>query len=428
MGRTACHAVEMMAAGEMQCEEFVSAYIARIVEREPVIRAFAHCDCERALHEARKRDLWIGNGRPARPLHGIPVGVKDVFATRDMPTSYNSPIYAGHYPKEDAACVRRLREAGAIIIGKTVTSEFAHSVLGPTRNPHNQAFSPGGSSSGSAAAVAADFVPLALGSQTGGSTIRPASYCGTFALKPTFGALSTAGMKALAPTFDTVGLFAQSLDDLALLFSVLGGPVRADRASGSTFRIGVCRPFSWGHVETAMQEAVDEAADQIAALGYRVADTKLPDQFQNLPALASALIEAELAVALRHEYSRYREHLNPVVVRAIEAGLTFPARARAEGFAVQATCRRCLDGIFREFDALLTFSAPGPAPPGRENGSASFNAPWTLLGVPCLNIPWAIAGGGLPIGVQMIASPGGDVRLLDWATTAFGPANRVVAS
>jgi Asp-tRNA(Asn)/Glu-tRNA(Gln) amidotransferase A subunit family amidase len=411
-GLTVRQAVQLMAAGELTSEELVRAYLERIAAKEPALKAFAYFDAEAVLAAARRCDSLQVSGN----LHGIPIALKDVFDTRDMPTEYNSPIYRHHQPRSDAACVRRLREAGAIILGKTVTSEFAHSVLGATVNPVNPAHSPGGSSSGSAAAVAADLTPLALGTQTGGSTIRPASYCGVPGFKPTFGRISLDGVKALAPSLDTAGLFARNIEDIALLFGVMTGDeekVPPDRAAP---RIALCAPSFWGEAAQSSKNALAAAAQVMSSSGCTISTFELPSAFESLPQLASMTIEAEMSRSLREEYAHHRELLAPQTRKAIESGLALPEGRLEQAYRLRGECCAILENCFEKFDALLTFSAPGEAPAGNENGSAVFNSAWTMLGVPCLNIPGSVGPEGLPVGVQLIGRRDADAALLRLAS------------
>ena len=401
--------MDLMRRQKITSADLLASCIGRIADREPTIRAFAHFDPDRAMDEARRRDLEATRG----PLHGIPVGVKDIFATADMPTRYNSPIYREHRPAIDAACVQRLREAGAIVIGKTETAEFAHQSPAPTANPVNERYTPGGSSSGSAAGTADFFFPLALGSQTGGSTIRPGSFCGVFAFKPSFDRLPCSGMKHLAPSLDTVGLYARSVADLSLLFAVLDGnspePVRR-----GPLRIGVCRNYLAEKVDASSRETLARFA---AAAGDRaiVTEIELPSAFDELPDASLALMDAELAVSLKTECERHPELVSEKARDAFGRGQNIGRDQIQAILQARDECRRHAHRIFESHDALLTFSACGEPPIGRDPGDAVVNRPWSLLGLPCINIPAGHGPHGLPIGVQLVGAFNRDAMLLETA-------------
>jgi amidase len=403
-----------MAEGRRSAVKVVEATLRVIAAREPVVRAFAHLDAERALEQARQRDATRGTG----PLHGIPFAVKDVFDTADFPTEYNSSIYRGNRPVHDAACVARARDAGAVLIGKTVTSEFAHVVLGPTANPVDIRYSPGGSSSGSAAAVAAGFVPLTLGTQTGGSVIRPASYCGVYAFKPTFGRLPVQGVKPVAPSLDTVGLFAASVADLETLFLALCDAGEAVVRSPSRKRIAVCRASGWGCADADAHAVLDHASESLAMAGFRIEVLELPAHFDRLPDVCMTLLDAELAQSLSHEYARHRTQIGGPTRKAIEKGRAVTRAQLSDARKLQASCALQLGRMFDDFDAIVSFSAAGEAPPGRVNGDSAFNRVWTMLHVPCMNIPAGNGAHGLPIGVQLIGRRGSDLTLLALAREA----------
>ena len=293
---TATAAAALIANGDLSSEALVGACLARIEAREPVVAAWSHVDPCLALEQARARDRIA----PTGPLHGVPVGIKDIIDTRDQPTTHGSRAYAGFTPAEDAACVAALREAGAVILGKTVTTEFANRDPGPTSHPLNRLHTPGGSSSGSAAAVADRMVPLALASQTAGSTIRPAAYCGIYGFKPTFGLLSLAGMGALCERFDTLGLYARGVADLALLRDALLGVDAAGIGplAGGPPRVRLCRTPLWDEAQPESQAAVERAAEAFAAAGATVEELSLPSEFDTLREAMWEIIRFELARAL----------------------------------------------------------------------------------------------------------------------------------
>ncbi len=360
-------------------------------------------------------------------LAGIPVGVKDIFDTSDMPTAYGSSIYSGHQPAWDASCVARIRNAGGQVMGKTVTTEFAFFSPGKTRNPHHTAHTPGGSSSGSAAAVAAGMVPLALGTQTAGSMIRPAAFCGIVGYKPTFGFVCRAGLKSFSESLDTVGVFAASVKDAAFLAAVLSGRDGLSPGDAAfTPRIGLCRSYEWDHAEPVMQDAFDKAGTQLAKAGAKVVNFNLSSPFSGLATVQKAIMLFEGAQALAHEHRVHRNHLSDRLRNDLNEGLVISAMSVDQGKMLADKCRRCLADEMDELglDALLTPSAIGAAPAGLEaTGDPVFCRAWTLLGVPCINVPGLHAPSGLPLGVQVVGRFGDDARALmvaDWVQSAFG--------
>lgn len=402
---TVAEAARAIADRSISSEELVSACLAQIDRLEPNLRAFAHLDADRALDQARAADRVP----PRSPLHGIPLAIKDVFDTVDLPTAYNSPIYAGHRPSQDAACVARLRSSGAVILGKTVTAEFAHVHPGKTANPHDVRYSPGGSSSGSAAAVAAYMAPLALGTQTGGSTIRPGSFCGVFAFKPSFGRIALEGVKALAPSLDTAGFFARSVDDLMIIDRVLADAPTAARRD-SRLRLGICRALR-DRAEPAARALLDDVANRLEGWA-EVIELDLPSEFDALPAASLLLINVEMAQSLAHEYAAHRNALSETARDAIAAGLAAKSTEVERAYTLQSDCSARLDGLLEQLDAITTLSAPGEAPLGRGSGDSIFNRTWTMLHVPCLNLPVGRGPNGMPIGVQLVGRKHRDFELL----------------
>ena len=367
----------------------------------------------------------------------MPVGVKDIIDTGDMPTEVGSPIYAGRTPSRDAWVVSALRAAGAVIMGKTVTTEFAYYAPGKTRNPHDPEHTPGGSSSGSAAAVAAGMVPLALGSQTNGSVIRPAAFCGVYGFKPTHGLIPRTGVFQLSRTLDTVGVFARSIDDVALLLEELAGfderdpdshpraraPFRAVAAEEPPLApmFGLVRTSRWERADADTREAFAELA---AVLGDRVEDVDLV-QSEDAFEWHRLIMEAEMAVSLNREWDKGRDQmsdpLRALLTRGREARVVDYRRARAGA----ARFRESLADMFMErYDAILTPAAPGPAPRGLgSTGDPSFCTLWTLAGAPAITLPLMRGANGLPIGVQLVGPPAGDARLLRtarWLATRVG--------
>jgi len=395
----------------MKSEALVTACLERIAQREREVHAWAWLDAEQALAQARERDREA----PRSALHGVPVGIKDVIDTADMPTEYNSPIYRGHQPKWDAACVALLRRAGCVILGKTVTTEFANNHPAQTRNPHNLQHTPGGSSSGSAAAVGDRMVPLALGTQTGGSVIRPGAYCGVAACKPSFGSINRAGLKFVSESLDTIGVFARTVSELAPLLHVLTGRAIAPSASGKP-RIGFCRTPRWRDADGETQANLDRAAQQLAKAGARIVDFELPKGSQAMFDRHSAVMGYESARALAFEYTRFPEQISQTLRPRLEAGWRVTREEHDEVRGIARTCRRQLADQLREFDFLLTPSAPGAAPASlASTGDPVFNRAWTLFGVPCVTLPFGKAANGLPLAIQLVGPMDRDMELLAWS-------------
>jgi len=395
----------------MKSEALVGACLERIAEREREVHAWAYLDTERALAEARARDREA----PRSALHGVPVGIKDVIDTADMPTEYNSPIYRGHQPKWDAACVALLRRAGCVILGKTATTEFANNHPAQTRNPHNLAHTPGGSSSGSAAAVADRMVPLALGTQTGGSVIRPGAYCGVAACKPSFGSINRAGLKFVSESLDTIGVFARTAQELAPLLHVLTGrPVSQERVSKP--RVGFCRTPRWRDADGETQANLQRAGEQLGKAGAKVVDFDLPKGSDAMFDRHSSVMGYESARALAYEYMNFPEQISDDLRPRLEKGWKVTREDYDEVRGIARTCRRALADQLREFDFLLTPSAPGAAPASlASTGDPVFNRAWTLFGVPCVTVPFGKAANGLPLAVQLVGAMDQDMKLVAWA-------------
>jgi Asp-tRNA(Asn)/Glu-tRNA(Gln) amidotransferase A subunit family amidase len=414
---TAIAALAAIAAGRISCEELARACLARIDARDSAVHAFTWLDPERAIHEARERDRDRAVGVRGA-LDGLPFGVKDIIDTHDMPTSYGSPIHAGHRPSADAACVALAREAGAVMLGKTVTTEFALRHPGPTANPCALAHTPGGSSSGSAAAVADCMVPVAFGTQTGGSIIRPASYCGVVGYKPSFNTINPTGVKPLAGSFDTVGLFARSIDDCALVVAVLAGDERGAAPLDATApsRIGLWRTPAWRHAETATVRAVETAARQLAGHKVIMEEVALPAEFGLFLDAQSEVLRFEAARVFAFERTRRADLLSPGSRDELAAGAAIPRQTYLDAQALLARCRTLFAAAIAPFDLMLSASAPGEAPAGLGNtGEAMFNRWSSGLHVPCVNVPGFSGPGGLPVGVQLIGAQGEDLRLLHCA-------------
>lgn len=424
---SAAEAARLIRDGVVSATELVEACLARIREEESRVQAWAFLDPEHALAQARAADDWRLGGRPLGPLHGVPVGIKDIFDTADMPTENGSVLHAGRTPSRDAAVVARLRAAGAVIMGKTVTTEFATFHPGKTRNPHDPSRTPGGSSSGSAAAVAAGMVPLALGSQTSGSTIRPASFCGVYGFKPSHGLIPRSGMLALSRTLDHVGLFARTLDDLALLAEQLQGHDEGDPDTRPRARIPFVAvageepplPPMLAFVKTPHWERADEETraafgELVEHLGDRVEEVELFPSSADAWQWHRTIMEAEMAVNLRREWERGRDRLSASLRARIERGREVRAHDYLRALARVPAMVASFQELFEQrYDAILTPAAPGTAPAGLDStGDPVFCAIWTLCGMPAVSLPLMQGSNGLPLGVQLVGPREGDARLL----------------
>ena len=419
---SATAAARKLAAREITAAALVSDCLERIAEREPAVHAWTHVNVDSALQRARALDAGTATGL----LHGLPIGVKDLLDTCDMPTSYGSPIYAGHRPVADASSVALARAAGAIVLGKTVTTEFATFHPGPTCNPRNPLHTPGGSSSGSAAAVADWMVPLAFGSQTAGSIIRPAAFCGVVGYKPTYGTINRVGAKMISDTLDTLGVLARTVADAGLFVAALADrrELAIEESTNNMPRVGLCRSYEWNHAHADAMAAYEEAGRRLSAAGASVRDVTLPTPFSGLAVAQASIMISEVAKCLSHEWLVHREDLSSEMVAMIEAGLAVtPARYDAAQLLAR-TCRRLLPEVFSECDVLVAPSAIGEAPLGiRATGDPLFNRVWTLLRTPCVHVPCALGSQGLPLGVTVVGPIGADRLTLlaaNWIQTRIG--------
>ena len=424
---SATEAASQLRAGTLSSEELVAACLRRIREREPELCAFSFFAPEQLLAAARAADAERSAGNAIGPLHGIPVGIKDIFDTAGMPTENGSALHAGRVPSTDASVVARLRAAGALIAGKTVTTEFAFFGPGKTRNPHDPRRTPGGSSSGSAAAVAAHMLPLAIGSQTNGSTIRPAAFCGVLGFKPTRGMISRAGMLRLSPTLDHVGCFARSIDDLALLGELLGGSDERDAGAWSGARAPLCeiaasdppRPPRFAFIATPHWPRADSATHSAWAalrqrLGTQLEEVELPSSALDAWRCHQTIMEAEMAFQLDREWRTGAAQMTTVLRQQIERG------RQVSAFDYQAALARIkpLYSWFaklleRDYDAIATPATLGAAPRGLEStGDPAFCTPWTLCGMPAISLPLLATPEQLPLGVQLVAARRADGPLL----------------
>jgi Asp-tRNA(Asn)/Glu-tRNA(Gln) amidotransferase A subunit family amidase len=408
---SATEAAGLIATGEITSEALVKACVDRIAEREPVLKAWSFIDPEHALRQARERDRAPRRG----PLHGVPVGVKDVIDTADLPTEMGSPIYRGHRPATDAAVVAAVRAAGAVILGKTVTAEFAGVAPGPTTNPYNPAHTPGGSSSGSGAAVADVMVPLAFGTQTGGSILRPASYCGVMGYKPSYGIVSRTGLKFACESLDTIGALARSVEDLALLAGVLlNRDWDAGAMPASAPRIGFCRTYLWHKAKPESREAVESAAGRLG--NAVVKEIELPAEFAGLTDGREVINNVERMQGMRHEWAHSRDQLSPQLQKTIQLGLETPHQHYIDALALGERCRVQLPNVFADVDVVLAPAATGAATEGLHwTGDSTFQGLWTFLHVPTISLPTHRAPNGLPVGVQLIAPRYADEKLLQIA-------------
>lgn len=406
-GRPLLKLLDALRAGDLSAEELAASCLDAIATREDELRAWVTIDRDAVLAQARRLDAVDPADRG--PLHGIPVGVKDIIDTADLPTEYGSPIYAGHRPAEDAEVVSRLRAAGAVIIGKTVTTEFALFTAGPTTNPHDPARTPGGSSSGSAAAVGAAAVPLAVGTQTAGSIVRPASFCGVVGVKPTFGTIPARGVKPCSPSLDTVGFFARDVSGAAHALRALTGEAPQPVADHEPVRVGFARTPEWPRIPDPTRALIERAVEQVAA-ELEVSDVRSP--FAGLVEAQIAVMLVETTWALSAERIGHADQLSPVLREVLRAG----DHAVWAYQAAQAHIERCRDRLGEVFDGVDVLLAPsvlGEAPPiDQGTGDPLLCRAWTALGTPAVSVPGLTGPAGLPLGIQVIAPPGRDVLAL----------------
>lgn len=414
-------AARRLARREISAEALLRSCLERITEREPLLHAFAALDAEAALAQARAIDA--GWGGPASTvgalLRGLPFGAKDIFDTAELPTGCGSPIHAGRRAGADAASVALCRAAGAVLVGKTATTELANMTPGldgpPTRNPHRLTHTPGGSSSGSAAAVADGMLMLALGTQTAGSLLRPAAFCGVVAFKPSIGRVPRAGVKSVSESLDVVGGFARGVRGAALLGAVLTGDGRllpAEDPSPWAPRIGLAPTPDWPQAGPDTRRAWDEALRALAPL-TDCADAALPPSFARLVPLQQAVMAHEAARALAWEHRQQRERLSEPLRALLDQGAAIPGELHAAHLAEAAACAAAVDVLFERHDVLLAPSTLGEAPEGlAHTGDPLFCRAWSLLGLPCLHLPFAQGATGLPVGLQLVGRRGEDHRLL----------------
>ena len=427
--------------GRITSAELVADCLERVEEVESKVQAWAFLDRDHAMQQAEAADLYRKQGKAPGPLHGVPIGIKDIFDTGDMPTELGSPLWAGRTPRRDAAVVARLRAAGAVIMGKTVTTEYAYRQPGKTTNPHDAGRTPGGSSSGSAAAVAAHMVPGAVGSQTNGSVIRPAAFCGVVGFKPTHGLIPRSGALLLSRTLDHVGVFARTVADVALVAETLVGfdeedpdtrpvarpPLAAVAALEPPLppRLAFVRSPAWEHAEPVTREAF---AELVRTLGEAVAEVELGASFGRAVEMHRTIMEVEMAHNLHRDYEKSGDRFSAVLRKLIERGRGHRAVDYAAAVAGIPSLNVALEPVFDEFDAIITPAAPGEAPRGLETtGNPIFCTIWTYLGTPAVTLPLLRSAAGMPLGVQLVGRRDGDARLLRtarWLVTTLGSGRR----
>lgn len=404
-----------IAARELKVLALADALVERSAALDPTLHAWAWFDPRRARAAARALDGQAAGG----PLHGVPLGVKDIIDTAGIPTAHGSPIYAGHAPEVDAACVALARASGAWVLGKTVSAELANMTPGPTTNPHEARHTPGGSSSGSAAAVAAGLVPLALGTQTAGSVIRPAAFCGVVGFKPSPGRIPRAGVKAVADSLDEVGVFARSVDDAALLMSCLSSQQAITAAFAP--RVGWTLTSRAGAASEDTVALLTDSVRRLSAAGARVGELAWPGDWDALFDAHFTIQWFETARALQPEWLYRRPQLSAELVRMLALGRAISADEYGRARAIAAQARATLEGVFAAFDVVVAPAAPGAAPRGlASTGDPVFSRPWQLLGCPCLALPVQQDPAGLPLAIQVIGRPGDDARVLGAAAWMEG--------
>lgn len=411
---SATEARNQIASGAITSEQLTRDCLDHIAAREPAVGAWTHLAADAALARARELDR-LPSSAARGLLHGLPIAVKDLIDTCDMPTRYGSAIYARHQPAWDASCVAMARAAGAVLLGKTVTTELAYFTPGKTANPRNLAHTPGGSSSGSAAAVADHMAPLAFGTQTAGSVIRPAAFCGVVGYKPSFGLISRVGAKPLSESMDTIGVLARSVPDAALFAAAASGrdDLVIQQALPSAPRVGICRTFAWPHAQPETQAALALAIQKLGAARVTLIDVELPPSFAGLVQAQLDIMTWEMARSLAYEWHAHRQRLSQRLQDLIAAGLALPRERYDAAVTLARDARRATSNLFSNVDVWLTPSAAGEAPAGLEaTGDPIFNRIWTLLHTPCVHLPFAQGPKGLPVGLQVVGAIGADQQTL----------------
>ena len=435
---TIAAAAERIRTQQLSPVTLVQSCLNRLDQLEPQLQAWVTVDREGALGTAQQQETEIRNGQYRGPLHGIPMGLKDIFFTAGMKTTMGSSIYANYVPEYDATSVRLLKEAGATVLGKVQTTEFAALAPSPTRNPWNTDHTPGGSSSGSAAAVAAQMCFGALGSQTYGSTIRPAAYCGCVGLKPTFGRISAYGVYPLSGSLDHVGVFSRTVTDIALLLQVLAGEDPNDPMSAAQPvpnypatltnpqppKIGLVREFFLEKADAETQQHIEAVVAQLTKAGADISEVSLPESFKGEPEAHFDLMFVESAFTHGSIYDQYKEQYSPQMQDLIEKGRKVSGVGYMASQRHQHTFREEMDALCRTVDALLTPATPAPAPKGFETtGDPTFNGPATFSGLPSLGLPSGISQSGLPLSIQFMGAAFTEPKLLavaKWCEDVLG--------
>jgi aspartyl-tRNA(Asn)/glutamyl-tRNA(Gln) amidotransferase subunit A len=442
--RGLAEAARAIRARELSPVELVEALLARIDALDAHVRAWALVDREGARAAAQRAADEMARGVVRGPLHGVPFGAKDIFYSAGLPTEGGSKVMAGFVPTYDATAVARLRGAGAILLGKCHTTEFATYDPAPTRNPWNLACTPGGSSSGSAAAVAARMVPLALGSQTIGSNVRPAAYCGLVGLKPTFGRIGTRGVMALSYTQDHVGLMTRSVEDMALALGVVAGHDPGDPSSSRAPvpdyllaitrrrapRLGVLREPFFARATAEVAGVTAATVDRLAGAGATVEDARLPESFRAVHAAANLIVRSDTASVHAERFAKHADLYRPAIRGMIETGMLVPAEIYVRALRLRRQFRREMEPLLERYDALLTPATPAPAPEGMATGDPQFQVPWSLSGLPSITVPCGLSGSGLPLGLQLVGGMFAEASLLAvaaWCEDVLGrgPAPRL---
>ncbi|HEY82425.1 MAG TPA: amidase [Dehalococcoidia bacterium] len=424
---TIAEAAAAMGEGKLSPSQLVSSCLERIDALEDKIQAWALVDRDGALETAQRLDQELRRGERRGPLHGIPVGIKDIFYTAGLRTEAGSPLWSGFVPSYDATVVVRLKEAGAIILGKTHTTEFAYLDPAPTRNPWHPEHTPGGSSSGSGAGVAAGMCLAALGSQTMGSVLRPAAYNGVVGFKPQQGRISTYGVVPLSPTLDHVGILARTVADAALIFQAIAGHDPRDYRSlaepvpdclsnlerQEAPRLGLVRQFFYEHADAEMRAHIDSVAEHLSRAGARVEEVTLPPSFMSIMDNARVILAVEAAAYHEEKFGKHREQYRPGIGKLIEDGLAISATEYARALETRLEQIAGALPLLEQVDALLTPGAPGAAPKGlASTGSPVMQAPWTIMGVPAVSLPTGLSQDGLPLAIQLAGPPLAEDRLL----------------
>jgi aspartyl-tRNA(Asn)/glutamyl-tRNA(Gln) amidotransferase subunit A len=425
--RTLTDAARLIRLNKLSPSELLASLLHRIDALEPELKAWVTIDREGAITSAERYSKEAAEGQLRGPLHGIPVGVKDIYYTKGMKTSAGSPILADFIPHYDATAVAKLKAAGAIVLGKTETTEFAAFDPAPTRNPWNMEHTPGGSSSGSAAAVSSGMCPAALGSQTGGSTIRPAAYCATVGLKPTYGRISRYGVIPLSWCLDHVGIFTRTVEDAAVLLEVLAGHDLKDSTSStlpvpcyrkalddaSPPRLGLLKEFFFANAHEEVKNNVERTTDRLSNAGAEVVDAQLPASFSAVHAAHTVVMIAEAAAIHKTTFQTRMRDYRPNLRGLIASGLFVPASTYLKAQQIRGQFIREITPALDGFDGFITPATPTPAPKGlTSTGDPAFNAPWSFCGLPAISVPSGVSPAGLPLGIQLVGRPFAEEDLL----------------